>query len=223
MGKADSVFEIIGPIMLGPSSSHTAGAVYIGRMGRALLGETPVQAVIQLHGSFALTGRGHGTDKAIVAGLLGFDPDDERIPQALELAKQAGIVVKFRKVDLGEDHHPNTARLRLEDSKGTHLEITASSVGGGNISVEEIDGLPVKLSGESHTLVTIHKDQPGIVAKTTALIARYGVNISTMNVSRQHRGGLAAMAIEMDQPLPPEALRELEKWVQVARLIPPLY
>jgi L-serine dehydratase len=223
MGKADSVFEVIGPIMLGPSSSHTAGAVYIGQVGRALLGEQPLQALIQLHGSFALTGKGHGTDKAIVAGLLGFDPDDERIPSALELAKDAGIVVKFRKVDLGEDRHPNTARLLLEGSKGTHIEITASSVGGGNISVDEIDGLPIKLSGEAHTLVTIHKDQPGIVARTTALLAKHGVNISTMNVSRHHRGGLAAMAIEMDQPLPPEALRELEAWVEMARLIPPLY
>jgi L-serine dehydratase len=223
MGKADSVFEIIGPVMLGPSSSHTAGAVYIGRMGRALLGELPVQALIQLHGSFALTGKGHGTDKAIVAGLLGFNPDDERIPRALELAKEAGMLVKFRKVDLGEDYHPNTARLLLEDSKGTRLEITASSVGGGNISVDQLNGLPVRLSGEAHTLVTIHKDQPGVVAKTTALLAKHGVNISTMNVSREQRGGFAAMAIEMDQPLPPEALRELEPWVQMVRLIPPLY
>jgi L-serine dehydratase len=223
MTKADSVFEIIGPIMIGPSSSHTAAAVRIGQISRALLGEAVTNAVIQLHGSYALTGKGHGSDKALVAGLLGFDVADERIRDALKYAKEAGMTVKFRNVDLGDEYHPNTVRLLIEGTKGSHFEITAVSVGGGNISVSEINGLPIQLSGEYHTLITIHKDQPGIVARATAVIANHKVNISTMNVSRQRRGGLAAMAIEMDQPLPPEALQELEDRAQIVRLIPPIY
>lgn len=126
-------------------------------------------------------------------------------------------------MDLGDEYHPNTVRLLIEGAKGAHFEITAVSVGGGNISVSEINGLPIQLSGEYHTLITIHKDQPGIVARATTVIANYKVNISSMNVARQRRGGLAAMSIEMDQPLPPEALRELEDRAQIVRLIPPIY
>lgn len=223
MGKADSVFEVIGPIMIGPSSSHTAAAVRIGQISRALLGEAVTKAVIQLHGSYALTGKGHGSDKALVAGLLGFDVADERIRDAFKYAEEAGMTVKFQNVDLGDEYHPNTVRLLIEGKKGAHFEITAVSVGGGNISITEINGLPIQLSGEYHTLITIHKDQPGIVARATAVIANHKVNISTMNVARQRRGGLAAMAIEMDQPLPPEALHELEDRAQIVRLIPPIY
>ncbi len=223
LGKADSVFEVIGPIMIGPSSSHTAAAVRIGQISRALLGEAVTKAVIQLHGSYALTGKGHGSDKALVAGLLGFDVADERIRDAFKYAEEAGMTVKFRNVDLGDEYHPNTVRLLIEGKSGAHFEITAVSVGGGNISISEINGLPIQLSGEYHTLITIHKDQPGIVARATAVIANHKVNISTMNVARQRRGGLAAMAIEMDQPLPPEALRELEDRAQIVRLIPPIY
>ena len=223
MGKADSVFEVIGPIMIGPSSSHTAAAVRIGLISRAILGEPVTSALIQLHGSYALTGKGHGTDKALIAGLLGFDAADERIRDALTLAKKQGIKVEFHKVDLGDDYHPNTVRVLIAGETGAHFEITAISVGGGNISLVELNGLPIELSGEYHTLISIHNDRPGIVAKATALIALHKVNISTMNVSRQRRGGLAAMAVEMDQPLPPEAIQELENEAQIVRIIPPIY
>jgi L-serine dehydratase len=223
MGKADSVFEVIGPIMIGPSSSHTAAAVRIGQISRAILGEPVKKAIIQLHGSYALTGKGHGTDKAVIAGLMGFDAADERIKSSLELAKDKGLTVKFQKVDLGDDYHPNTIRLLIEGDSKTHFEITAISVGGGNISIVEINRLSITLSGEYHTLISIHSDRPGIVAKATAVIAKNKVNISNMHVSRQHRGGLAAMAVEMDQPLPPEALAELENEAQIVRLIPPIY
>ncbi|MFX1562249.1 MAG: L-serine ammonia-lyase, iron-sulfur-dependent subunit beta [Promethearchaeota archaeon] len=223
MTKADSVFEIIGPIMIGPSSSHTAAAVRIGQISRALLGEAVTKAVILMHGSYALTGKGHGSDKALVAGLLGFDVADERIRDAPKYAKDAGMIVKFRNVDLGDEYHPNTVRLLIEGASGSHFEITAVSVGGGNITVTEINGLPIQLSGEYHTLITIHKDQPGIVARATAIIANHKINIATLNVARQRRGGLAAMAVEMDQPLPPEALSELEDRAQIVRLIPPIY
>ncbi|MFX0078306.1 MAG: L-serine ammonia-lyase, iron-sulfur-dependent subunit beta [Candidatus Hermodarchaeota archaeon] len=223
MGKADSVFEVIGPIMIGPSSSHTAAAVRIGQISLAIMGEPVVEAIIQLHGSYALTGKGHGTDKAIIAGLLGYDAADERIKESFVIAKERGMKVKFQKVDLGEDYHPNTLRLLLAGESGTHFEITAVSVGGGNISIIEINGLPIQLSGEYHTLITIHNDRPGIVAKASALIAQSKVNISTMHVSRQRRGGLAAMAVEMDQPLPSTVINELEDQAQIVRIIPPIY
>ncbi len=223
MGKADSVFEIIGPIMIGPSSSHTAAAVRIGQISLAILGEPVKEAIIQLHGSYALTGKGHGSDKAIVAGLLGFDAADERIKDSLAIAKQQSMKIKFQKVDLGDDYHPNTVRLLIAGASGMHFEITAISVGGGNISIIELNGLPIQLSGEYHTLITIHSDRPGIVAKATSIIAHHNVNISTMNLSRQRRGGLAAMAIEMDQPLTPEAIKVLEEKAQIVRIIPPIY
>ena len=223
IGKADSVFEVIGPIMIGPSSSHTAAAVRIGQISRAILGESVKKAIIHLHGSYALTGKGHGTDKAVIAGLMGFDAADERIKTSLELAKDEEMIVKFKKVDLGDDYHPNTIRLLIEGASGSRFEVTAVSVGGGNIGVVEINGLPLQLSGEYHTLISIHSDRPGIVAKATAIIAKNKVNISTMYVSRQRRGGLAAMAVEMDQPLSPEAVNELANEAQIVRLIPPIY
>ena len=223
MGKADSVFEVIGPIMIGPSSSHTAAAVRIGQISLAIMGESVVEAIIQLHGSYALTGKGHGTDKAIIGGLLGYDAADERIKESFAIAKERGMKVKFQKVDLGEDYHPNTLRLLLAGLSGMHFEITAVSVGGGNISIIEINGLPIQLSGEYHTLITIHNDRPGIVAKASALIAQSKVNISTMHVSRQRRGGLAAMAVEMDQPLPSNVIHELKDQAQIVRIIPPIY
>jgi L-serine dehydratase len=223
MGKADSVFEVIGPIMIGPSSSHTAAAVRIGLISRAILGESVQKAIIQLHGSYALTGKGHGTDKALIAGLLGLDTDDERIKSALQIAKDIGMKSKIQKVDLGDEYPPNTVRLLIEGPTQSHFEITAVSVGGGNIGVTEINGLSVQISGEYHTLISIHSDRPGIVAKATSVIAHHKVNISTMCVSRQRRGGLAAMVVEMDQPLPAEALSELANKAQIVRLIPPIY
>jgi L-serine dehydratase len=223
MGKADSVFEVIGPIMIGPSSSHTAAAVRIGQISHALFGEPVTNAIIQLHGSFAFTGKGHGTDKAVIAGLLGFDAADERIKKSLQIAKDSGMEVKFQKVDLGDQYHPNTIRLIITGASRTHFEITAISVGGGNISIIEINGLPIRLSGEYHTLITIHNDRPGIVAKASQLIAKSKVNISTMHVGRQRRGGLAIMAIEMDQPLPKGAIAELADQAQIVRVLPPIY
>ena len=209
--------------MIGPSSSHTAAAVRIGQITRSLL-KTPVKkAVVNLHGSFASTGKGHGTDKAIAAGLLGFDPADERIRDALSLAREEGMRIEFHNVDLGDDYHPNTSRLDVEDDIGNSLVITASSLGGGTISVVEINGLEIELSGEYDTLITIHRDKPGIVAKATTIIAEYDVNISSMKVTRTRRGGQAIMAVEMDHSLPSEAIEKLEKIADIVRVIPPIY
>ncbi len=198
-----NIFEIIGPVMIGPSSSHTAGAARLGRLARALAGGQPDQAVIGLHGSFAQTYRGHGTDLALAAGLLGLAPDDERIPRALELATQAGLALCFETVDLGPDRHPNTARFDLRRGQLRRV-VTGSSTGGGRVAVTEIDGFPVEIEGRSHTLVTEHHDRPGVVAETALLLSRRGINIATMRLSRRSRGGTALMAIEVDGALEPE-------------------
>lgn len=200
-----SLFDIAGPIMIGPSSSHTAGAVRLGAMARVILGEPPARAEIRLHGSFAQTCRGHGTDKAIVAGLLGFAPDDERIKNALDLAADFGLEFTFSTVEL-PDVHPNTAVLALTGASGRRREVTGASVGGGNILITRIDGYPVKVTGQYHTLITIHDDKPGVIAVVTHKLAQEGVNIAFMQVSRSERGAEALMVIEADEPIPEEAV-----------------
>ena len=192
-----NVFDIIGPVMIGPSSSHTAGAARIGGVARALLGSQPVRADIGLHGSFACTGRGHGTDKAIVAGLLGFAPDDTRLRDALVIAEQQGMQVTIHPVEI-DGAHPNTARLHLEAADGGTLDMQGSSVGGGSIRITGIDGMEVQLTGECPTLIVVHQDVPGTIAAVTEAVADRRVNIGSFRLTRQSRGGPAVMAREMD-------------------------
>lgn len=199
------LFDIAGPIMVGPSSSHTAGAVRLGAMARIILGECPAEAQIKLHGSFAQTYRGHGTDKALIGGLLGFAPDDERIKAALTLAAEHGLKYSFSTVEL-PDVHPNTALLELTGVSGQTRRVVGASVGGGNILITRIDGYPVRVTGQYHTLITIHDDKPGVIAVVTKKLAEEGVNIAFMQVSRQERGEEALMVIEADEAIPAEAL-----------------
>lgn len=203
-----NLFDILGPIMVGPSSSHTAGAVRIGLMGRRLLGGTPKKAEILLHGSFALTGHGHGTDRALVAGLLGMAPDDARIPDSFRCAQEAGMDFSFGTTNL-RDAHPNTALLRLDDGNGQQVEFAAASLGGGRIRVERLDGQEVAFSGDLPTLIIQNRDQPGHVAEVTSLLSHRGINIATMQLFRDRRGGHAAMVIEMDQALDERGLNWL--------------
>lgn len=195
-----SVFDIIGPVMIGPSSSHTAGAVRLGQMGRTVLDQPVRSAEIYLHGSFAETFKGHGTDMALVAGLMGMKTDDTRIPQALKLASQAGIVINFYTCDLG-DVHPNTAKMELVGVNGRKVSMTGCSVGGGSILVTEIDDFPVEISGIFHTLLVVHLDQPGVVAQITTLLASAQVNIAQMRLSRQKKGAQALTVLETDQTI----------------------
>ena len=193
-----NVFDIIGPIMVGPSSSHTAGAVRIGRIARALLNEEPCKVQITFHGSFARTYKGHGTDKAILGGLLGMRPDDRRIKDSLELAKQMGMSYCFKTADLG-DVHPNTVLISTMGSSREKLEVLGSSVGGGNVLIRRVNGLEVDFTGANNTLLVFHRDTPGAVAAVTQLLAREGINIAQMKVFRFYRGGNAVMVIETDQ------------------------
>ena len=198
------IFDILGPVMVGPSSSHTAGAVRIGRMVRALLGAPPVQADIGLYGSFAETGAGHGTDRALAAGLLGMRPDDLDIPRSLELARERGLTVTFHPVRLREAH-PNTALIRAEAADGRRIELQAASTGGGRIRVDRLNGVDVNFTGAFHTLIVRHQDRAGKVADVTRELSNARVNIANMSLCRSRRGGDALMVIETDQPVPPVA------------------
>lgn len=198
-----SAFDIIGPPMIGPSSSHTAGAARIGAMARSLLVHPPRFAGIELHGSFAATGAGHATDLALVAGLLGFSPDDERLKDSLALAGAAGLVAHFSKVDLGEEAHPNSVRITLIDQcENTHT-VTAASTGGGAIEIRQVDEYQTSFGGELETLLIWHHDKTGLLAKVTTLLACVETNIATLRTSRKSRNQEALTVLEVDA-LPPE-------------------
>jgi L-serine dehydratase len=201
-----SLLDIIGPVMVGPSSSHTAGACRIGLLARGLVGATPERAKIELHGSFARTGEGHGTDKAIVAGLMGFRPDDARIRDALGIAEREGLSYTFEKTTLDEEAHPNTVRITLERGARTAV-MMGSSLGAGRVLVTQIDGFPVEVSGNYHTIVLVAEDTRGSIARIASLLADDGLNIATLRLSRQRRGGDAFMVIELDD-LPDETVRD---------------
>lgn len=192
-----NVFDILGPVMIGPSSSHTAGAARIGRITLALLGAPAVKADIFLHGSFAKTYKGHGTDKALIAGIMGMDTDDSRIRMAPELARQAGIEVHIATGDI-DGAHPNTARVTLTDAAGNTVSLLGSSIGGGNILVREVNGMEVSITGQHTTLIVLHRDAPGTIASVTEVLAEAGVNICNFRLSRQSRGGDAVMTIEIE-------------------------
>ena len=198
-----SVFDIIGPRMTGPSSSHTAGAVRLAHIARHIAGQDVAEAAFTLYGSFAETGKGHGTDKALVAGVLGMEPDDVRIKEAYAVAREQGVRISVTFSD-EPAKHPNTARIEITGSGGQVTEIIGESVGGGNIRISEINGLEVEFSGEYPTLVIQHNDQPGVIAEVSHVLAQLNVNIAFMRVFRHGKGEDAYMTIETDQPVTPE-------------------
>ena len=204
-----NLFDIVGPVMVGPSSSHTAGAVKIGYVARKLLGDEPVYAEILLYGSFLATGNGHGTKYALVAGLLGMRPDDENIPNSFEIAKEKGMEISFGEADLREAH-PNSALLRITGKSGRKLEIVGESLGGSLINIAKIDGLSANFSGDYPTLIVHNQDKPGYVADVTRMLSENSINIATLQLYRGSRGGHAVMIIECDQEIPKEAVRMLE-------------
>ena len=204
------IFDIIGPVMVGPSSSHTAGAVRIGYIAGKLMGEPIAKAEILLYGSFLATGKGHGTNMALVAGLMGMKPDDNRIPDSLNIAKERGMQVTFGVSDLKEAH-PNTAQLRLTGVTGRKLEVVGESIGGSRINIAKIDGIDTNFSGDYPTLVVHNIDQPGHVSEVTSMLAHKSVNIAAMQLYRSNRGGEAVMVVECDQEVPQEGIKWLEK------------
>jgi L-serine dehydratase len=203
-----SLLDIIGPVMVGPSSSHTAGACRIGLFARGLVGGQPESAKVELHGSFARTGTGHGTDRAIAGGLLGFYPDDVRLRESLELAEQAGLGLTFANTRLRGEHHPNTTRITIK-REGQQAVVVGSSIGAGRILVTNVDGFPVEVTGAFPTLVFVAQDVPGIVASVTSTLAHSGENIASIRVSRRQKGGEAIHIYELDSPPAPSALEAL--------------
>lgn len=196
-----SVFDIIGPRMIGPSSSHTAGAARLAYVAWKIAGRQVKRAELTLYGSFAETGRGHGTDKALIAGILGMKPDDEGLARAPGIAAERGIDVE---VIFSDDamEQPNTARIRIESPDGTITEVVGASIGGGNILITEIDGLKVELTGDYPTLLVRHHDVPGVITEITRVLAENDINIAFMQVFRHGRGEDAFMTIETDEPIP---------------------
>jgi len=200
-----NVFDIMGPIMVGPSSSHTAGAVKIGYTARKLLREEVFYADLYLHGSFLATGKGHGTDKALIAGLLGMKADDERIPTSFAIADERGMKYHFSGIEL-RNAHPNSVWLKLEGIQGNKIELVASSIGGGSIMINKIDGVTADICVCYPTLIVHNVDKPGHVSQVTSILSKLAVNIATMHIYRDRRGGNAVMIIECDQEVPSEAI-----------------
>lgn len=217
-----SLLDIIGPIMVGPSSSHTAGACRIALLARALVGGTPQRALLELHGSFAKTGEGHGTDRALIGGLLGFAPDDERLRDSPTLARDAGLQVEIQHVKLRGSPHPNTVRLTVQrataDGGSEQAVVTGSSIGGGRIVVTDIDGFPVEVTGQYDTLIVVATDLPGTVAAVSAALGRDAVNVATVRVSRHHKGGQAIHVYELDEPVTAAGLAEIRALRAVRRV-----
>lgn len=204
------VFDILGPIMVGPSSSHTAGAARLGKVARAVLGEEPSEVKFILHGSFAKTYKGHGTDKALVAGILGMKPDDERLRASLLIAEQSGLKYQFIEEDLG-DYHPNTVKFIMSGESGVICEVLGSSIGGGSIEIIEVNGKGANFTGAYPTLVTCHDDKPGTVNKVTNILYENEVNIAFMNLSRTQKGKDATMTLEIDSKIEQDIIEKIKK------------
>ncbi len=199
-----SLLDQIGPVMVGPSSSHTAGACRLALLARNTLLSAPRRARFVLHGSFAKTAKGHGTDLALVAGLLGSYPDDPRIRDAFAHAAAAGLEFEFATADLG-DVHPNSVRIEVE-ADGESVELQGSSLGGGFVQVTRVNGFDVRFGGSSHTLLVLHRDRPGVIARVAAVVADDEGNIGSLFSARERRGGRAMMSIEVDKRLSQYAL-----------------
>lgn len=207
--KNYSVFDILGPIMIGPSSSHTAGAARLGKIAGIIAGGDIVKAKFLLYGSFAKTYKGHGTDKALVAGILGMDPWDERLRDSISIAKEKNIEIYFQEEN-EEACHPNTVKFVITRKDGKITEVEGSSIGGGNIVVNSIDGDQVQFTGEYPTLIVRHKDVPGVVSKVTTLLYNANVNIAFMKVFRTDKGQRATMVFELDNNISSDIYDEMQ-------------
>lgn len=203
-----NIFDILGPVMVGPSSSHTAGAARIGLVARQLFGRQPQKVRVYLHGSFAATGKGHGTDKALIGGLLGMRPDDMRLPDSFRVAKEEGMEFTIEAKDIKEAH-PNTARIYMEAEGVPMMWVQAYSIGGGRIRVCKLDGIEVNFSGETNTLIIRNVDEPGRVKDVSIALSDAQVNIATMQVFRDKKGGIAVMVVETDDVVGQETIDDL--------------
>ena len=191
------VFDVLGPIMIGPSSSHTAGAARLGKIANKIVNNKIKEVVFLLHGSFSKTYKGHGTDRALVAGILGMEPHDERLRDSLEIAKEEGIGIEFVPSDFG-DVHPNTVKMLIKDINDIEWSVMGSSIGGGLVEITEVNGNKVEITGEYHTLITCHSDKVGTVSKVSTFLAEENINIACIKLVRSQKGQGATMTLELD-------------------------
>ena len=203
------IFDVLGPIMIGPSSSHTAGAARLGKIARTIVNKPIKNVTFLLHGSFKETYKGHGTDRALVAGILGMMPDDSRLRDSLSLAEKEGLGVNFLPADLGQVH-PNTVKILMTDCDDINWEVLGSSVGGGLVEIYEINGNKVKITGEYPTIITCHDDIPGTVSKVSTLFYNNDINIAHMTLVRSQKGKDATMTFEVDSNVSEELITELK-------------
>ncbi len=213
-----NIFDIIGPVMIGPSSSHTAGAARIGYVARKILAKEPVRAEIDLAGSFAETYRGHGTDRAIIAGILGMKPDHEDLPRSLEIAREKGLQYRIETVRLPKCH-PNTAVIRLWAEDGDMTEVEGASVGGGNILITRLNGLESAFTGQCNTLIIPHRDTYGVIAGVAQALAAFRINIGNFRLTRQAKGNTAIMTLEVDGDVSRELLMLLRALPNVLHVV----
>ncbi|BDB01134.1 L-serine ammonia-lyase, iron-sulfur-dependent subunit beta [Clostridium botulinum] len=222
--KDYSVFDVIGPIMIGPSSSHTAGAARLAKVACSIAGDNNIEEVkFYLHGSFAKTYKGHGTDKALIAGMLNMDPWDENLRKSFEIAQKNGLKYEFIEIDLG-DAHPNTVKFVIKKTDGAVSEIIGSSIGGGNIVITSIDGQSMEFTGSNPTIVTHHKDVPGIISQISTIMYSEGINIGAMKVFREGKGTTATMTFETDGEIPKKIIDEIKaiKDIENVKIINPI-
>ncbi|MBU5454128.1 L-serine ammonia-lyase, iron-sulfur-dependent subunit beta [Caproiciproducens sp. MSJ-32] len=212
------VFDIIGPIMVGPSSSHTAGAARLAKVARAIAGCEVKEVTFLLHGSFAKTYKGHGTDRALAAGILGMNPSDDRLRDSLKIAREKGVNIIFKEEDLG-DCHPNTVKFLIKCANNKSCEIVGSSIGGGNIEIVEINGSKVHFTGSYDTIITTHRDIPGTVAKVTNILYSSAINIAFMNLERKQKGKIATMTFELDSKVDKTLIEKIKKVEGIEKVI----
>lgn len=212
-----SVFDIIGPVMVGPSSSHTAGALRIGLLAREIFGAQPEYIGIHLYGSFAKSCKGHATDVALVGGVLGFATDDSRVQHAIAYAEEQNITVEFF-LEEAATEHPNTVRLILKNQEES-MSVVGVSIGGGAVTIKEINGMTVKWTGSNPTLLVLHKDAYGAIADVTAVLRNERINIGHMEVNRMEKGAMAIMTIETDKAVSIEAINEIKQRENIERII----
>lgn len=219
MAKDYSVFDIVGPNMIGPSSSHTAGAARLGKAARKIAGKPIKEVKFYLHGSFAETYMGHGTDKALVGGILGFETDDARIKSSFDIAKETGLSFEFIKTNLGENVHPNTVKMEMLLEDGSVSNLMGASIGGGNIKLTEMDGLALDFNGARCAVVLEIKDIPGAVSFVTGLLAHNGKNIATMSTNKPAKSEYTFVTIETDEQLERDLIDQLNKFEVVAKVV----
>ncbi|MBQ2964229.1 MAG: L-serine ammonia-lyase, iron-sulfur-dependent subunit beta [Clostridia bacterium] len=207
-----SVFDVIGPNMVGPSSSHTAGAASIALLAKKMIGEKITKITFTLYGSFAKTYKGHGTDKALVGGILGFETDDIRIRDSFNIARESGLEFEFvcNHEEL-EDVHPNTVDMEITGESGRILKVRGESLGGGKVMLTRINGVKVQFTGEYHALIVIQRDNPGVVAGITSVLSSWDVNIAYLRVFREEKGGLAYTIVESDEEISEKAVEVIKK------------